>query len=169
MRLRTVTLLIFFSSTVLSSTAAAKGWRGIVPLHSTRKDVERILGAPSEKLAPYSALYRTENETVIIDYTKGLPCRTGNKGGTWGVPRNRVEHISITLNKGVSFAKLGIDETKYKKTSGGDRPEDTYYVNERDGETLRVYQGEVLDLSYFPALSDERLRCPDKKPSPKRK
>src|SRR5918912_1814912 len=33
----------------LNFVVLAKGWRGIVPLHSTRADVEQLLGAPNRK------------------------------------------------------------------------------------------------------------------------
>ena len=43
-------LIIPCVCTVLAMVAVsqAKGWRGLVPLHSTRTDVERLLGAPKE-------------------------------------------------------------------------------------------------------------------------
>ena len=160
-----IALLIFFLSTTISvaSNAQAKGWRGIVPLHSTRTDVEQLLGKPNEKLATYSVLYRTMNETIIVDYAQGRSCGRENAGNQWKVPRYTVERILVTLNRGVPLTQLGIDETKYKKRSGGDRPEDVYYVNEENGETLRVFQDEVLEMTYFPAAADEHLRCPAKR------
>jgi hypothetical protein len=161
-RIEKIALIIFLVGTPLVTChAQGKGWRGIVPLHSTRTDVERLWGAPSEQLALYSVVYRTGNETILIDYAKGQPC--SGKSNPWRVPRNTVVRISVTLNKGLPLSELRIDQIKYKKRSGGERAEDVYYVNEHDGETLRVFQGEVLDMSYFPALSDEHLRCPVKR------
>lgn len=161
MALRSIAPLIFFLfSTLLTVPGAeAKGWRGILPLHSTRVDVERVLGPPTEKLSEYSVLYRTENETLTISYARGLPCGIGEKYSQWRVPRDTVASIQITPNMGSPLSKLSIDESKYKKRSGGHRPEDIYYINEQDGETLRVFMNEVMDITYSPAASDEHLRC----------
>jgi hypothetical protein len=161
MTLRSIAPFIFFLfSTLLTVPGAeAKGWRGIVPLHSTRADVETVLGPPTEQLAGNSVFYRTANETIIIDYAKGLPCGNGEKYSQWRVPRDTVESIHITPNMGSPLSQLSIDESKYKKTSGGDRPEDIYYINEQDGEVLRVFQNQVMDITYSPTPSDGHLRC----------
>jgi hypothetical protein len=152
-------ILFLFSTLLTVPGAEAKGWRGIVPLHSTRADVERLLGPPTEQHTEYSVLYRTENETLIINYAKGLPCGIGEKYSQWRVPRGTVESISITPNRGSPLSQLSIDESKYKKRSGGHRAEDIYYINEQDGEILRVFQNEVMDITYSARSSDEHLRC----------
>jgi hypothetical protein len=161
MTVRSIAPFIFFLfSTLLPVPGAeAKGWRGIVPLHSTRADVERVLGPPTKQLAGNSVFYRTANETVIIDYAQGLPCGIGEKYSQWRVPLDTVESILVTPNMGSPLSQLRIDESKYKKRSGGDRPEDIYYMNEHDGESLRVFMNEVMEITYSPAASDEHLRC----------
>jgi hypothetical protein len=152
-------VFFLFSTLVTVPGAEAKGWRGIVPLHSTRADVERLLGPPTERLRGNSVFYRTENETLIINYARGLPCGIGEKYSQWQVPRDTVESILVTPNMGSPLSQLRIDESKYRKRSGGDRPEDIYYMNEHDGESLRVFMNEVTDITYSPAASDEHLRC----------
>jgi hypothetical protein len=161
MTLRSTALFVFllFSTLLTVAGAEAKGWRGIVPLHSTRADVERLLGPPTEKLSDYSVLYRTGTETVIINYARGLPCGIGEKYGQWRVPRDTVESILITPKMGSPLSKLSIDESNYKKSSGGHRPQDIYFTNERDGESLRVFMNDVMEITYSPAASDEHLRC----------
>jgi hypothetical protein len=170
MTVKTIVLAILclYPALFLEFNAEAKGWRGIAPLHSTRSDVERVLGPPTEQLAGNSVLYRTANETVIIDYAQGLPCGIGEKYSQWRVPRNTVESILITPNMGSPLSHLSIDEGKYKKISGGHRPEDVYYVNEQDGESLRVFQNQVMDITYSPAATDEHLRCSGMPSSPQK-
>ena len=51
---------------VLGGSCEAKSWRGIVPLKSTRADVERLLGKPGK----YNR-YQFENERVSFDYSNG--------------------------------------------------------------------------------------------------
>jgi len=161
MSVRSVALLFLFSVLApgIVSSVAAKGWRGIVPLHTTRAEVEKLLGPPTKLLSEYSVSYRTENESLIITYARGLPCGIGHKYSEWRVPRDTVESIFITPNRGAPLSKLKVDESKYKKSTGGHRPEDIYYVNEQEGESLRVFMGEVMDISYSAAAGDEHLRC----------
>ena len=46
----------------------AQGWRGIVPLHSTRADVERLVGSP---MTPNGITYDLKNERVNVVYSDG--------------------------------------------------------------------------------------------------
>ena len=156
MSLNLAVVLLLQTVQFMQNTSIASGWQGIVPLHSSRNDVEKLLGPPTERLAG-SVLYRTKDETVIVFYSKGTPCRT--KGSQWRVAPNTVETIDVTLHRGLPLSQLKLDEAKYKKKSGGHRPEDIYYVNEEKGEVLRVFNGEVLDMHYGPASSDKNLQC----------
>ena len=156
MRIVLAILLLLPPMQSLPSTSREKGWRGIVPLHSKRSEVEKLLGPPSETL-PNSVFYRTKDETVLIFYSKSPAC--GTKGSQWRVPPDTVIAIDVTLSPGHPFSKLNLDEAKYTKKSGGHRPEDVYYVNEERGEVLRVFNGEIMDIHYGPTSSDKALRC----------
>jgi hypothetical protein len=140
--------------------AQTLGWRGIVPLRSTRADVERILGPPEQNLSRYSALYRTSTETVMIQYAQGLPCGIGEKYSQWRVPRDTVESLLVTPVQTLRISDLGIDESKYEKRQGGHLKDDVYFINEQTGESLRVFMNEVQGISYFPGTLDTDLRCP---------
>jgi hypothetical protein len=63
----------FFSIILCATTAEAKSWRGIVPLYSTRSDVEQLLGPPTAQSTPFSVVYKTPGETVASDFRE---CRT---------------------------------------------------------------------------------------------
>lgn len=155
--------VIWFCLCVIVLTGAPvqdKGWRGIEPLRSTRADVERLLGPPTETKGGYSVIYLRPDETVIINYAQGLPCGIGEHYSQWRVPRWTVESISITPLKEIRLAQLGIDESKYEKRSGGHLPEDVYYINDQDGETLITFQGQVKGFSYYPAEKYAHLLCP---------
>ena len=94
MRIKPKALVVaFFSILFLATTAAAKGWRDIVPLHSTRSQVEQLLGPPTEQNTSYSAVYQIPNETALIYYANGRPCGIGQKYGQWRVARNTVLEI----------------------------------------------------------------------------
>ncbi len=153
------TAIGFFVILLCAATAEAKGWRGIVPLHSTRSQVEQLLGPPTEQINEYSVVYKTPNETVLIDYAQGRPCGIGEKYSRWRVARNTVTSIFITPVPGSPLFQLSIDESRYKRFIVGHLSE-TRYVNAREGETLTVFGNEVRSISYFAAADDSHLECP---------
>jgi len=147
-------------TTGMTAMGQARGWRGFVPLHSTRADVERLLGPPTEILNKYSVFYRTANETLIFGYASGLPCGIGEKYSQWRVPKDTVESILMTPIKGVTLSELAIDPNKFEKRSGGHTAEEVYYINDQDGESIRVFLGEVRGISLYPGRVDAHLGCP---------
>jgi hypothetical protein len=157
MTMRIVLPLILLIGAIQSpNNSQGSGWRGIVPLHSTRNEVDKLLGPPSE-IRSSSAVYHTNNETVTMFYSNGAPC--GTKSSSWRVQRDTVIAIDVTPRRSLPLTQFHLDEAKYRKKSGGDRPEDIYYVNEEKGEVLRVFKGEVLDLHYGPTSRDTHLQC----------
>src|SRR5688572_31814092 len=81
-------LSIIFVLTI-APASSARGWRGIVPLHSTRADVELLLGKSTDEC---DCVYRTENEVVRVDYAKA-PCEGWPRG--WNVPVGTVLAFSV--------------------------------------------------------------------------
>jgi len=150
-------LLVLLQAQSPTGTSRESGWRGIVPLHSKRSEVEKLLGPPSEILTG-AVLYRTEDGTVRIAYSKGTPCAT--KDSHWRVPADTVTIIDVTLRPGHLLSKSNLNEAEYTKKSGGHLPEDVYYINEEKGEILRVFNGEILDIQYRPTTRDKDLKCP---------
>lgn len=167
MKILTLIFSLICITAEMTSSAQFRGWRGLVPLHSSRADVVRLLGPPTERLHEYWDFYRTSNETILITYATGSPCGIGEKYSQWRVPRDTVESIVVTPTRPVSLYDLAIDQTKYKKQSGGHRPEDIYYVNDEAGETIRVFMENVMDMIFNPGRADEHLSCsPLPPPSP---
>lgn len=136
-----------------------KEWRGIVPLHSTRADVEQLLGLPAEPDKGLMSVYKLEREVVIVEYAAGPPC--GSDGfHIWQVPRGTVLSIRVASKAQLLFSDLHLDESKYKVTDGGHVPGYSYYTNEIEGIQYEVTQGLVMSTTYFPAAKDSHLRCP---------
>lgn len=155
------TLIVAFSSIFFAAGSAdARGWRGIVPLHSTRSEVEHLLGPPNEQNTSYSVVYRNSNESVLIYYANGRPCGIGEKYSRWRVASDTVTSVFITPKPGSPLSRLHIDESKYKRFIVGHLSE-TQYISEREGKawTVRV-DNEVRSISYFPATDDSNLECP---------
>jgi hypothetical protein len=131
----------------------ARGWRGLVPLQSTRSDVERLLGRSADQC---KCIYKTDDAVVFIEYSKES-C-TGNPPG-WNVPVDKVLSISVRSQKERRFSELNLDLSKYVKTL--DDTFTAYYTNNEQGITYEVSQSGVIHgVIYSPSLRDNALRCP---------
>lgn len=153
MNIITVILLCMLTPIFEAVSTQAKGWRGIVPLHSTRADVERLIGKPNFK----HDLYDFENERVDITYSSD-PCTQASRG-MWNVPPDTVISIRVAPKIELRLSDLQIDESKYKKTDGGHLPYVFYYTNEEEGIQIEEIKGEVANITYFPSAKDNHLRC----------
>jgi hypothetical protein len=139
-------------------TSHAKGWRGIVPLHSTRADVERLIGKPNAEYERYDL----GDERADIFYQRHV-C---SEGAQWDVPLDTVTGISVYPKKALRLADLRLDPGKYKK--GGDSYSQgrTVYWNKEEGIAYHVSErssrddDRVMEIYYQPAAGDAHLRCP---------
>ena len=137
---------------------SAKGWRGLVPLKSTRRDVEAVLGAPT---TPGGSTYEPDNRYIHVEYSDG-PCEKGWPYG-WNVPKDTVVNIWVSV-KETPLADLKLDERKYQKYSDGHIQDRVHYVNYDEGIDILVDEfpiGRVKGFSYMPTSADEKLQCPD--------
>jgi hypothetical protein len=154
MRIARISLVYIGLTLLASMTLQAQQWRKIVPLHSTRADVERLLG-PSEGKG--LGVYKFENEVVTIQYSED-PCNKSNNR-IWNVPPNTVINIIVSPRSDILFADLPIDKTKLRKEED---PRSSYisYINEEEGITYVVSViGTVAYFNYGPKAQDSYLRC----------
>jgi hypothetical protein len=104
-----ITILIhtMFSQQIYVQT---DGWRGIIPLHSTREDVERLIGPAYDAT---KSLYKSNLENISIRYSEG-PC-LGSTG--WKVSVDTVLDITIYPQPfgRIRLADLDIDRNRFKK------------------------------------------------------
>ena len=135
-------------------------WRGIVPLHSTRADVEKLLGPAKPSKQTEMSDYETENEEVTVLYASGPPC-SNNGFRMWKVPHDTVVGIIIHPKKELLLANLNLDDRQYKKTdSQGHGPPYFYYTNEQEGHQYEVTQGRIMSIVYTGTAKDKNdLRC----------
>src|SRR6266540_3186553 len=103
----------------------ARGWKGIVPLHSGRADVERLLGAPTGEC---KCFYDTGSETIRVAYSKAS-C-VGYPSG-WNVLVDKVLALHVRSNKPVKFTDLQLIESKFYKAA--DDILTTYYSSRSEG------------------------------------
>lgn len=154
----TKSILSFCFVIVAAGLSQGKEWRGIVPLHSTRADVERLLGSSVERDNELMSVYKLEREVVVVEYAAGPPCGTDGFH-IWQVPRGAVLSIRVAPKAQLLFSDLHLDISKYKVTDGGHVPGYSYYTDETEGIQYEVTQGLVMSTTYFPAAKDSHLRC----------
>jgi hypothetical protein len=146
-------------------TSSGKGWRGIIPLHSTRTDVERLLGPPEEPEKKHISVHKLEKEVVSIIYATGPPCGADMPSG-WRVPQGTVVDITVALRGAMRLSDLKLDESKYKRMDNGEQPDVADYINKEEGIKVAVFKDEVISITYFPAEADNYLLCPEGQQKP---
>jgi len=136
-------------------------WNGIIPLKSTRADVEKILGPPiPESKAKDAAIYRTKDARVFVLYSTG-PCNIRPSNG-WNIPELTVIQLSFYPNVAPKLSDLSLDRKKFEKHPDPEILNETSYTNETDGISLTVDNGvpeTVVSFSYFPESKYDYLMC----------
>jgi hypothetical protein len=138
----------------------ARGWRGLVPMQSTRADVEKLLGPSADD--GYGVAYDLGGEAVTFEYSSG-PCTKRRKGG-WNLPVDTVIRIRVSASVKPRFSALDIDREKLKKIENTELPGVEYYVDSEKGIYYEVQGGLVITTEYGPAPKDNPLRCPEEGP-----
>lgn len=127
----------------------AKEWRGVVPLKSTRDDVERILGKPQG-----ASSYKSPDGMVYILYSDA-PCT--NRDNCWClVPPGTVLRIFLNLESGLRLSKLKADLTKFQRYHFQSDPPMSTYSDMDAGivYTLDEARNLVTEVTYLPAKKD---------------
>lgn len=135
-----------------------RGWRGIVPLHSTREDVERLLGAPG---GDCKCIYDLQHEIVQVTYSQGS-CVVGGSGG-WDIQPGTVIRFNIQPKTRQPLRRfvlnVGLDLRTFSKIEDPELPRIFYYKDARKGLIISVDGQTVLDYGFEPIVADKNLRC----------
>ncbi len=161
-------IIILLLAMVVASGQIPRWYGGIVPLKSTRTDVERLFGKPTDSRL---GIYEFRHEIVRFGYAKygckpapvvpgwPIPPLEG-----WNVPPDTVLVVRINLRKQVPLRSLGIDLSTFKKVRG-DKHIGTHfqYVDEEAGLTIDL-NGDggteiVRGYIYEPEAKYKDLRC----------
>lgn len=144
----------FLLLTIFVSTGRGKEWRGIVPLKSTRADVERLFGKPNQL-----GRYEIENERVSIFYAE-RPCNNSYNLAQTNcyclVAKDTVFRISVTLDRAVKVARLGIDKKNYERTLVNAAEPTATYADFTEGIVYTISESEdaVTHIVYLPSAKD---------------
>jgi hypothetical protein len=159
--LRVLSLISFLFLTW--NSAEAKSWRGIEPLHSTRADVERLMGSQVVRCSSSACIYELAEETVFVLYASDSTCKNKDSASAWRVPVGTVIEIGIHFKQDKKLSELGFDLSKFKKVEDQHLPGWTYYVNLDEGVRVEAGLATASGVTYFQSSKDNYLRCPSAK------
>ena len=160
-RLLPIILLLLVST----STALAKDWRGILPMHSTRQDVEALLGPPPP--LPEGRAYTSDEtrlsyhladaDVFIVFASKEFQKRNNCEM----VAHGTVMMIEVTPKDEMFVSNLKLDEKVFRKFHSAKTPGVDYeaFFDEQEGLIIRVSEGKVDRMVYL-ASAPDRERCP---------
>lgn len=146
-----------------------KGWRGVIPLVSTRSDVESLLGSPMPKEKGFVLTYDTNDYRVVIWYNGAKPAK--DNPCKWNVSSETVVYFVVVPKKIGMLSELGLDLTKFVRNEDMHTKWIVYYHNEKEGITIetRKQQDEsgkfkdgeeiVTNISYGPTPLDKEQKC----------
>ena len=143
--------------------APSNEWRGLVPLLSTRADVERLLGKPVMPPTAFE-IYKTETERVDVLYSAG-PCGSV-RWASWNVAKDVVISLHVIPQKTTSIENLRLDPKKYTRIQES-HPNHWFQYRNRDGGVVvhSILQGKIEYLhfiEYRPLEKERSLRCTSK-------
>lgn len=142
---------------VAAIDVAAKDWRGLLPMHSTRADVINLLG-PAEGLAMADGwVYSLDDANVSFMFADKEYLARGDCDGE--VAEGTLLAISVRPKNQMSPASLDLDETSLRRFKPAeDKPDLMGLLDEQQGIVVRVAKEFVEEVVYVPTLS-ERPRC----------
>jgi hypothetical protein len=135
-------------------------WKGLVPLHANRLDVERVLGSA---VRAYGQLYvyESESERVNVWYSSGK-CNRGPD--SWRVPAETMTRLEVFPAKGSTERELVFDRSKFERREWPRPTKWATYSNDADGISIEVTDiggdmEEIRSIVYRPKLKDRQLKC----------
>ena len=160
MTCKTLTVMIALMIVSSSQTIQEKVWKNIVPLHSTRKDVETLLGPPQETRG-VAATFQLNDGRLRVFYSKGY-CKQPNTND-WNVPPDTVVTLTFEPTNYLLIADLKLDIAKYHREDDPHLQRAVHYYNRESGirisTRLEKKGEEVQTITYEPTEKDLHLRC----------
>ena len=160
--MKRLALISLILTGVFAFPSAAKEWCGIVPLHSTRADVERLLKIKRERCGGNSCLYDLPDKTVFALYADEPTCRNDDATTSWKVPRDTVIQITVNFKTPQPFSALDIDVTKFDRVPDKELQGLVYLSDYAQGVRMETSGDTVRAITYYPAGKEDNLRCPPK-------
>ena len=136
-------------------TVNAEPWRGIVPLKSTRSDVEQLLGKPLPGSLNSYVTYKVETEEVRVEYADHKLCSRPDRCDC-RVPDDRVLHIVVRPKTIIKFSSLELDRSQFHPIVNPENANNVAYSNSDAGLMYVISKRDdlVLYVQYGPTLKD---------------
>ena len=148
------------NSSQQKALSSSNSWHGLVPLQSSRADVEKLLGKAKTSHG-FTYVYETENETVNILYSAG-PCKL-SAVERWNVALDIVLRMDVRPRKKMLIQELHLDKVRYSRLPEAHPENWIRYMNDEDGVMVETISNgrteEVYTITYWPRTKDKSLRC----------
>jgi hypothetical protein len=138
-------------------------WEGIVPLVTTRNEMERLLGSSTDVDGP-KVTYKGSSARIDVWYSTG-PCNP--VVGRWNVPAGVVVAVDVYLKRPLLLDRINFDRSKYVRDQWSHPANWATYF--RDEEGIRITTADfgdkaeiVQSISFLPKAKDRSLRCQEK-------
>ena len=140
---------------MIGTNCEGRDWRGIVPLHSTKNEVVRLLGSPADS-NDIRSIYHLENEDVYVVFSNNQHCSFD----TTKIPIGTVLLVQVTPRTKLEFTDLRIDQKRLRefKPSAQDS-EWKGFIDEEEGLIVRSYK-QRIDRIFYIGRANDRARCP---------
>ena len=135
-------------------------WRKLIPLKSTRVEVEKILGKPEKSFDSY-AQYENSNGRIYVWYSLG-GCEHKIGGRQWNVPRGLMTTLSVSVNERRPLTSYIPNVTDFRRT---EMPHNrTVYVSSDESLVLTTIRAGnrnefVSEFALDPTKEQEKLLC----------
>ncbi len=132
----------------------AKPWRGIVPLHSTVADVERVLGKPTER-DWHGLHYDLKDESVVIAITT----QDSFDACLQKLPRDTVVRVAVTPKLQLQLSDLSLKGQRFAHFEEFQLLKEKLYayVDNEDGLMVLTNDGRVDRIVYMAERKDQEL------------
>ena len=142
---------------VCAEQSFAREWRGIVPLHSTRADVIRLLNQCSDQRE--ACRFTLGTDDVHILFSGGL--RAEDRECASALPPETVMFIAVRPRAKLKLRDLGLDKRHSQHFNASDPPARDYpgYRSD-DGLMVSLFKDKVVQIFYLPTAVDAD-RCKD--------
>lgn len=140
-------IFLFIFLLLFVTNIFAEQYRGIVPLKSTRADVERLLGKPSSDNQLDWVTYKFETENVSIHYITEYDvsmCKDSSWMCHCGIPKDTVTEIDVIPKIKPKFSALKIDKSKLRKLVHAEDINVLYYTDYEAGIAYWVLKKEDI-------------------------
>ena len=154
----TIIQVTLWIALITDASQSTSSWKGITPLHSSRGDVERVLGAPSDACTELCH-YQTRTEKVFVRYSEER-CKRG-EANPLDIPSNIVVSLTVYPEVKPALRSLRLNLKEFTKTKDPELQGHWIYTNAEQGVTYEVSnKNRVLSTEWFGAAKDlQSLRC----------